>query len=542
MKLHKDLLKLIIVDDERLVRDLLKRCVNWTDIGYEVSGEASCAQEALELIERVKPDVIFTDICMPYMDGLEFGKIVFEKYPHIKIIILTGYEEFEYAKRSIKIGIADFLLKPINDDEIRKVALGIKEKIELEKTQRTEYQRLKKHLEENLPYLKEKLLNELIQNDLESEERRQRLDYFHIKINLESFQTAVIDVSFPDTGRDMENDVGEEERLLLRMQCMEMVIQYFREDIYVNIFFDNSQRIVILNSEKTIDLTDCLETVKSMLINRLKCFVCIGVGNYYSDERKIKISYKEACNALDYKIIAGKNQIINYCDINFSTTEQFQIQHDQIDSLTFFLKTGMRGKALELLEMVFNENSLGQKARIDSIRVIASNIVSVVLNVITEIGISISDIFEHSSQPFDEVFELDTFPDMKDYLRKLVISSVNIIENMQNKKVNQAVRQVQDYILQNLTNRDLTLSNTAKAFYMNLSYLSRIFKQETGQTFVEYLTKARMEKAIRLFKETNLKAYQIAENIGIVDPHYFGICFKKYTGMSVNDFKRVDSE
>ena len=94
--------------------------------------------------------------------------------------------------------------------------------------------------------------------------------------------------------------------------------------------------------------------------------------------------------------------------------------------------------------------------------------------------------------------------------------------------------------MQNLSNSEISLSNSAKEFFLNVSYLSRIFKQETGQTFVEYLTKARMEKAIKLLKETDLKAYQIAENVGIVDPHYFGICFKKYTNMSINDFKRKE--
>ena len=150
-------------------------------------------------MDRVKPDVIFTDICMPYMDGIEFGKIVFEKYPSIKIIILTGYEEFEYAKRSIKIGIADFLLKPINDDEIRKVAINIKEKIEAEKNHRAEYNRLKKQLEESMPYLKERLLNELIQNNLENDDMKQRLDYFNIKFDGDNFQIALIEASHANT-------------------------------------------------------------------------------------------------------------------------------------------------------------------------------------------------------------------------------------------------------------------------------------------------------------------------------------------------------
>lgn len=534
----EDLLKVIIVDDEYLVRNLLRNCIDWKEIGYEIAGEASHAQEALELVEKVSPDVIFTDICMPYIDGIEFARIVTEKYPLLKVVILTGYEEFEYAKRSIKIGISDFLLKPVNDDEIRKVALNIRKKIELEKNHQVEYDKLREQLEENMPYLRDKLLNELIQSSQENTDLGRRLDYFRLKINLECIQIAVIDVLYPEIGVE----IGEEDKLILRMQSMEMIRRYFSEDIRIHIFFDNRQRIVILSSDSGIELTGCLEEIKSLFINSLKCYVCMGVGNLYHGLEKARISYKEACNALDYKVIAGKNQIIHYCDINFQMADQYQLQNEQIESLEFFLKAGMETKAIELLDSVFNENNLGQRASIDTLRAIASNIVSVILNVTTKIGIHISDVFVNSSQPFDRVFRLDTLPDVKNYLKYLIITAINTIGRIQNKKVNQTVRQVVDYLQENLPNSELSLTNTAKAFYMNASYLSRIFKQETGQTFIEYLTKERMEKAISLLKETDLKAYQIADKVGVVDPHYFGICFKKYTGMSVNDFKRADCQ
>lgn len=530
--MREEPLKVIIVDDEAPVRDLLKMCVDWTEIGYEVAGEASCAQEALDLIEEAEPDVIFTDICMPYMDGIEFARIVFEKRPMMKIVILTGYEEFEYAKRSIKIGIADFLLKPINDDEIRKVALNIREKIQAERSRRTEYARLKKQLEESMPYLREKMLNELLIAN-PGDEMEQRLDYFGIDINPGHCQAALIDVAAADT----EENPGEEERLLIKIQCQELVRQYFRDDGLVNIFMDNSRRIVVLNSNSGLEFTACLEGVLSMLVNRMKCFVGIGIGNAYPGADNIRLSYKEACNALDYRVVAGKNQVINYSDIHISVDENSRMDNERIDSLAFFLKAGMKNRALELLEEVFAESGIGRNTRIESIRASVSYIVAVILNVIAEAGIPVTDIFGRG-QPFEAVFGLDTCPELKEYLRGMVISTADMIESLQSRKVNQVVRQVREYILQNLSDSDLTLSSTARAFYLNMSYLSRIFKQETGQTFVEFLTKARLEKAIRLLRETDLKSYQIAENIGFMDPHYFGICFKKFTGMSVNDYKK----
>ncbi len=530
------LLKVLIVDDEHLVRNLLRNCINWNEIGYEVVGEASNAHEALDLVEQLRPDVIFTDIYMPFMDGLEFGKIVFEKYPTIKIIVLTGYEEFEYAKKSVKIGIADFLLKPINDDEIRKVALNIKAKIESERNQRNEYDRIKNQLEENLPYLKEKLLNSIIQNTYDANNINQQLDYFNIKISPDHVQIAVIEVSFPDN----TDNPGEEERLLLNMQCLGLVSKYFRDDQYVNIFIDNNQNIIAYNSEKDLEFADCLELLRNMIINKLKCNICIGIGNIYNHMSRAKTSYKEACDALNYKIIAGKNQVISYSDISFPRSGTRSIQNDDTDALAFYIKAGIKKKVHEYIEASFSECSQsGINIGIETIRVLASGILSVILNVLTELEIHISDIFPNN-QPFEQIFKIDTLPEMKEYLLKLSEDTVNMIISTQNKKVNQAIEDIKNYINENMSDPEMSLSHTAKKFYMNVSYLSRIFKQESGYTFVEYLTKIRMEKAIRLLKETDLKAYQVAELVGISNPHYFSICFKKWTGVSVNDFKKSE--
>lgn len=530
------LLKVLIVDDEHLVRNLLRHCIDWEEIGYEIVGEASNAHEALDLVEQLKPDVIFTDIYMPFMDGLEFGRIVFERYPSIKIIVLTGYEEFEYAKKSIKIGISDFLLKPINDDEIRKVAVKLRATIEAERNQMAEYDRVKKQLEENLPYLKERLLNKLIQNTHTYEDIKHQLDYFHISINPSYVQVGLIEASLPETA----GILGEEEQLLLNMQCQELVAKYFRNDDFVSVFFDSNQNIVVLNSELDIDFNDCLEAIRTLIINKLKCQITIGVGNIYNQVSRIKTSYKEAFDALNYKIIAGKNQVINYSDINFSHSKSHAAQSDCMDSLAFYIKAGLKKKVVESIENAFCENNLcGNSVDIDSIRVIASSIISIILSVITELEINISDIFS-GSQPFDKVFRIDTLPEMRKYLLEISELTTNIILNMQNKKVNQAIEDIKEYMNNNLSDSELSLSRTAKKFYMNVSYLSRIFKQESGSTFVEYLTRIRMEKAITLLKETDLKAYQIAEKVGIANPHYFSICFKKWTGVSVNDFKKAE--
>ena len=360
--------------------------------------------------------------------------------------------------------------------------------------------------------------------------------YFGLDIKSDDFQVAIMEITYPD----VNNNTGEEERLLLGIRCLDLVKQYFRDDRYIYTFLGNSQRIVILNNNEAIDMTECFESLKIMCINRLKCFICIGIGNRYKGVNCIRLSYKEACDALSFKVIAGKNQVINYNDINFTNQGiKYHFSYEQMEILNFNLKTGMQEKVVELIDVLFDNIDVDMGIVINNVRVTALNVISSILSVVMELEINIKDNFDRNLQLYDCIFKIDNMPDMKAYLKELAISTVMIIKKAYVKKVNKVIMDIQDYIAKNISNSGLSLSNTAREYYLNPSYLSRIFKQETGQTFVEYLTKIRMEKAAKLIMETDMKAYQVAEEIGITDPHYFSICFKKYTGMSVNDFKKA---
>ena len=528
--------KVIFVDDERLTRDLLKRCLDWEKIGVEIVGEASCAQEAFEVVDKTKPDIIFVDICMPFLDGIEFSKIVVEKYPQMKIIILTGHEEFEYAKKGIKIGIADFLLKPINDEEIKKSVLNLINKIKNEREYYEEHEKLKKQLQDSIPYLKEKFLNEILHSNFNIHEIDNRLKYFNINIFDDFFQISVIDVSHTE----LNSEENEEKKMLLKMRSRDIISEYFREDHNVNIFFDYSHRIIILSNCGTIDLSDCCEAIKSIIINKFSCYVSIGIGNLYKDIKNIHISYKEACNALDYRIIAGKNQVIRYSDIGFSNENTFRFRSETAEYLNFYIKAGLKEKAEEAIDGFFEEAIAEKQLSLGSIRIIASNIVSVILNTVLELEINFDDILGKSNLLYEKVFKIDTLPEMTVHLKELASCVIGFINGIRAKKVISVVKEVQEYLNNNISDCDISLSEVAKKFFLNSSYLSRVFRQESGQTFVEYLTRIRMEKAAKLLKETDLKAYQVADRIGIKDPHYFGIVFKKFTGMSINDFRNSD--
>ncbi len=216
----KDILKVIIVDDEYLIRNLIRMKVNWEEVNMEMVGEAGNAEQALELVDKLKPDIIFTDICMPAMDGIELSRRIVEKYPYIKIIIVTGYDDFEYARSSIKLGISDFILKPINSSELMQTLSKLRNIIGSERNREIEYNQLKKQVEESLPILREKFLNELLLEQLTFEEIISKCNYFKININpnCDIFQIALMEVN-----NSIKNEKKEENKILISMQCFNII-------------------------------------------------------------------------------------------------------------------------------------------------------------------------------------------------------------------------------------------------------------------------------------------------------------------------------
>jgi Response regulator containing CheY-like receiver domain and AraC-type DNA-binding domain len=526
-----EILKVMLVDDEFLIRDLLKKRIDWDEIGMAIAGEAANPREALELVDEIMPDIIIADICMPFMDGIEFSRLVIEKHPHIRVVILTGYDEFEYAKRSFKAGISDFILKPINKEEITKAIIKLKEKIIAERIHEEEHNRLRKQLEENLPYLREKLFNELLRGDFISDEIMTKLSYFKIEVNhdMNNYQIILIEVVKTDS---------EEGQILIELQCIELVRDYFKDNKLVNVFLDNSRKIVVLCNDSGIDVPGCCETIQSMINNHLKYPVCIGIGSQSCGLENIKISYKEAGEALNYKVVAGNNQVIHYSDITFTNVSEWHFQFNHYEKLNFYVKAGLIEKAEGLMDELFEGFSYFPGNHLDKVKLAANDILSACMHALTELGIQTSDMIGSEVYPYEFIVKMDTLPEIKDFLKCWILNAVTKVKNVKAKKTNTIIEHIKEHIHQNLQEPDLSMSNIAKHFYLSPSHLSRLFKQETTETFVEYLTRVRMEKAIELLKNTDMKVYQICEKVGITDPHYFSIVFKKSTGMSVNDFKK----
>jgi two-component system response regulator YesN len=528
-----ELLRVLIVEDEHLVIGLLKLCIDWEAKGFEIVGECSNGIDALKVVDQIKPDIIITDINMPRMDGLEFSRLVLEGHPQIRIIVLTGHDKLEYVKKSMKIGIIDFLLKPINDEEISKTLTVTRNRILEERAKSNQYHRIKDELEQNLPVIREKFFNDLIYNTLDGFKINERAAYLGMSFANNVFQVAVVKVFTPETGAKL----GVDQQKSLLSQCLELVTRFFETDPRIFVFRDHNHQVVVLCNNMAGMAQERCEDLKAGLIKTLRCDIAIGIGVRHDALEQAGEAYREACQALSCQFAVGKNKVIEFTDRCGAQAEQSNRDHNFMEEFGIYLKAGLSDEAEQVIDLVFQDLT-AQMASEERIRVVACNFIAALFNVLRESGIKQEEVFTESAQSFESIFKMDTGAAIKKYLQKITAVVSRSFFDLQGKKPHKIVQEVTDYVYEHFSETDITLSQVAKKYYLNLSYLSRIFKQEAGLNFVEFLTKVRMEKAFKLLQETDLKVYQIAERVGINDAHYFSICFKKYTGMSINAYRK----
>ncbi|WP_270165609.1 response regulator [Paenibacillus sp. SYP-B4298] len=524
-------IKAIIVDDEVNARKIVPIIIDWQLFDFEFVGEASNGSEALDLIEAVSPDVVFTDISMPYMDGLELSRLIRERHPFIKIVVITAHPEFEYAKRSLHMGVQSFILKPLRSDEVKNVAIELRTKIQEEAQRWNEYQHLQLQLKENIAQLKEKFLNDVLAGLCDSDQLCSRFEYFFPKINSSTFTVMVFELN-------MTLEEGEEQRLLQSLRCRRFIDYAIAEYEGIESFFDNSQRVVLLDREGKHDLALLGEQLTRSLVEKLGCQMSIGVGCMYTEIKQIKTSYKEALEALRYgKLHSGKGIYFFNDDMQLGG-RAWEGKTGEIEEILFFIKAGIQDKAVLLLNKLFYDLEQKSELLIERAKLLSAQFVVSLTNAIVGMGMSLEE-----GRPFDlslysKIFGLDEIQDIKQIIVQLVTDVVAQVTRERSKKTNGIMKEMKDFIQKEMHSPEMSLSFVSSKFHMNSSYFSRIFKQDTGISFTDYLLKCRMEKAVKLLNETDWKAYQIAEKVGIKDPFYFSNCFKKFMGVSIQEYKR----
>jgi len=540
--LETEYLNVLLVDDEYLIRELLKKRISWESLACKIVGEASCAAEVFDFLEETAVDLIITDINMPKTDGLEMSKKILESYPKIKIIVVSGYDKFEYAKSGIEIGIEDYILKPIREEEVERAVQRVKDKLGKQRESDYENEIIKTQLENNIPYLREKFFLELFKNKRTMPEIKEKLHFLKLEVTDDFVQIALVEIIF-----NWEKKYSEEDRLIALLGVVHILEVYFRDRDSIHILMDSKENISIFcNNSKVNLIEECAYLLKMIQNSNPRWEITVGIGSIKGKIEHTKDSYNEAITSLQFRAILGGNQIIYYNDLDIVTDKINEIpviQENSMVQLQFLIKAGLNEQAVEYINILYE--NIGKYRNVEEqnftihVRIQSTRVIAALFYMIASMDIRIDDIAYYQEDLFKEIASITTIPQAKQLVICLVKKLINHVNSIQSHRVNDYMEDICSYIQENMSDYGLTLNKIAAHFYMNPSYLSRIFKQKKGVSFKDYLNKIRMERAVECIRNTDLKAYEIGEKVGIPDANYFSTAFKKYIGISMTDYKKM---
>lgn len=529
--------QIMIVDDETIVREGIKDSIEWNKHGFELMGDYVNGREALDAIELYQPDLVLSDICMPIMDGLELTKEIQTRYPYIKVIILTGYDDFNYAQQALRLKASDFIIKPITAMELRGLLDKLKLKLDEERKEREDISRLQTQLNESFPLLKERFLERMVTSGLSAVKLKERFQYFQLPWISPGHLVMVLDIDDFGEGKQPASEHDAELFSFAGYNIVKEIIS--REQGLV--FRVREERMVVilsgLSEELLYELAYRLAGEIMHYIDKyLKFTVTVGVGSVCNALEELPLSFSSAVSAIDYRFLLGKNRVISIIEIEGKRTI-IPIQNiDWNRKLNSMIKTGTTEDVNNLISklIISLKTSL---MPIEACYLQIQKIVVSLLNTVQELGMNEWTIFADDQNPLTDIYRFKTLDEIEIWLNDLCEKAIVNVSEKRNDLTKMQVLRAIDYIHEHYSEEKVTLQELCRHVLMSISYFSRVFKQHTGETFVEYLTRVRVEKAKVMLLHTSLRTYEIADQVGYNDPNYFSILFKKHTGMTPTDYR-----
>ncbi|MCX7711210.1 MAG: response regulator transcription factor [Clostridia bacterium] len=535
--------KVIIVDDEPIIRKGLKNIINWKQFDCEICAEASDGVEGSRLIRELQPDIVFTDIKMPEVDGLTMIREIKDVIPSSKVIILTGYRDFDYAQEAIKLGAFDFILKPSKIEELTSVVKRAVKELKFQRDKTEEIEKLRKHFEQNIPILREKLLYDIIYGiNANQEDIAGKMELF--SINIDKYILVVVENESGDDDGSSKPDQYNSH--LYQFGIINTFDETFSDDLDVISISISSKRIAFIVQSKN-HRNDFMELIQKkcdylqeIIQNCFGFTVTIAISSEGTGAMQLPLKLKECSEALEHKFYIGNNSIICYKDLNsFFKCEDNSVLESFQRLLMEGIKSGNESVVkMRLMEISESVDKLGGVSR-EYLKNFYWNTVSLINNI--RVSVSTADnekgkVNKDISSLFKMIERCDSVRELNSILEEIALSVASKVNSFNNKSIKLILKKAVDYI-QSHYSEQVSLNEVAEHAYVSTYYISRMFKKELGKNFVDYLNEIRIEKAKELLKDIRFKTYEVAEMVGIPDAHYFSKLFKKHEGVTPSEYR-----
>ena len=539
------MLKMIIADDEPIILDGITQSIDWGSFGIQVAGAAKNGIEALEIARKSSPDIILTDIKMPGLSGLDFIRELKKVKSDFKIILISAYEQFSFAQEAISLGVLSYITKPLKKQKIIEEVTKARDQILEERRDRENLEKLEALYKSNLPLLQEQYYNKLIMGKtrLSGDYRRQVPDY---EMAVDDNKEIGVLVLTLDNMEETSEDYFEKSVQILLLRMAEMV-KALLPPCYKRTVFQsyNNEVVAIYNiwgsREETIrQVAHTAEEIKNALQKELGLSISGGLGRIRPLLSQVSLSYREAVKALNYRLVYGNNTVLYIDHVEINAAPSDFLLNDLNDFLSTISNILRTGKAQEVMTQVDRRLSSVINAKnlpYYYVQQIYCQLLSALLGALYEMSLTPEEIYGTPVHLYGELFKKHTLEEMSRWYRDLVERTCFVINVKKAQRINHVIEMAVAYIRENC-NRDLSLGEVAEHVNLNPSYMSRLFKEETGIPFIEYVRNVKMDMAKELLRLTNKKIYEIGEELGYQNVQYFSTLFKSSVGMTPVEYKK----
>lgn len=547
------MLKIFLAEDEVVVRETIKRMIPWEELGFELVGEAADGEMALPLLIRQQPDLLITDIKMPFMDGLTLARLAKKEIPGLKVVILSGYDDFNYAKQAIGIGVEDYLLKPITKNALIERLSEIRSRYEHEKTQKEYYEEFHREMQAYEKNSIRDFFEALVRGSMDMMEVYKRAEKLGLDIVAEAYNVLIFTMNCDEDFSGQRDEYSSWEA-----ESLELLENFFAGHSSAMLFRSNifSYGVLLKGQRETIEENTraCVDEIRKILSRqdgRREWFLAVG----QSVERlsQIQKSYHTASRAFSQRYLYDEN-ILYYDEMETmehpggqaETEDNAYLQKVDVNALNpailqKFLSNGLQEETENFVKDYFY--AIGQEP-MESLVFRNYVILNVRFSVISFIKGLGCDTNEMESADTEEVLA-ESGKNMESaitYAKKMISQAIEIRDQNSGNKNRSILKTAVDFIDSHYMEEDISLNTVANVANVSANHFSALFSQNMGQTFIEYLTTLRMNKAKELLRCTGMRSSEIAGEIGYKDAHYFSYLFKKTQGMTPSDYRKAREE
>lgn len=534
------MLKVFIAEDESVVREGLRDNVNWQQCGCQFAGEASDGEMALPLIRKLRPDVLITDIKMPFMDGLALSKIVSQEFPQMKIIIISGYDDFEYARQAISVGVEQYLLKPVTKFTLQKVLQEIREKIEKEREQENYLEKFREEMLEYEQFSRRNYFEKVFAGQLSVQQMYEEAQKLSLEIDASGYNLVMVSM----WEKKQENETGDSVAFIRKK---EELMRYFLRYPEFLVFRWNINTYGILIKGDMEQMEELRQKCQDAIVR-----ICSGqdldmewycaIGEPVKRLSLLPECYGKVNHMLSYRFLKPQQHILTKDTVSEFVPGREEGSLGGVDIakadpeiIKGFLLRGQEEEIEDFVDGFLESQAEALQSKLFRDYLMLS---------IRFTAIAFAESLGCGQEEFMENVWTDKMQnlslgieDMKPYMMSLLGKAIELGDRERDSQGKKVIKKALEYIEENYMQESLSLNGAASAAEVSSSYFSAAFSQEMNMTFTEYVTHKRMEKAKKLLRQSQMQQSEIASAVGYKDPHYFSFVFKKTVGCTPREYR-----